>query len=135
MAARQEVTREVWSRLLNECECFVSALVVLEAGKGDESAAARRLAVIQGLPLLHVSHEAERLAQILVSERAIPAEYSEDALHVATAALNGMDFVVTWNFAHINNAATRHKIRALVGAQGLACPELCSPEEIFGELE
>lgn len=83
MAARQEVTREVWSRLLNECECFVSALVVLEAGKGDEGAAARRLAAIQTLPLLHVGDEAERLAQILVSEKAIPTEYGEDALHVA----------------------------------------------------
>jgi predicted nucleic acid-binding protein len=135
MAARQEVTREVWSRLLNECECFVSAVVVLEAGKGDESAAARRLAAIRALPLLHVGDDAERLAQILVSEKVIPTEYGEDALHVATAALNGMDFVVTWNFTHINNAATRHKIRALVEAQGLACPELCSPEEVFGELE
>ena len=54
---------------------------------------------------------------------------------MAIAALNGMDFVVTWNFTHINNAATRHKIRALIEAQGLACPELCSPEEVFGELE
>ncbi|NCC35987.1 MAG: hypothetical protein EOM24_28825 [Chloroflexia bacterium] len=91
----------------------------MEAGKGDETAAARRLAAIQTMPVLHVGHEAERLAQILVSEKAIPTEYSEDALHVATAALNGMDFVVTWNFTHINNAATRHKIRALVEAQGL----------------
>ena len=72
MAARQEATREVWDRLLNECECFVSAVVVLEAGKRDETAAARRLAAIQTLPVLHVGHEAERLAQILVSEKARP---------------------------------------------------------------
>lgn len=135
MAARQEITREVWDRLLNECECFVSAVVVLEAGNGDEAAAALRLAAINGLPVLHVGDEAERLAQLLVSEKAIPAEYGEDALHVATAALNGMDFVVTWNFTHINNAATRHKIRAVIESQKLVCPELCSPEEVFGELE
>jgi hypothetical protein len=135
MAARQEVTREVWDRLVTECECFVSALVVLEAGRGDETAAARRLEAIQRLPVVHVGDEAERLAQLLVAEKAIPAEYAEDALHVAAAALNGMDFVVTWNFTHINNAATRHKIRAVIEAQGLACPELCSPEEVFGELE
>lgn len=42
---------------------------------------------------------------------------------------------MTWNFTHINNAATRPKIRSVIEAQGLECPELCSPEEMFGELE
>ena len=134
IAARQEVTREVWDRLLSDCECFVSALVVLEAGKGDEVAAARRLDALRALPVLHVGDDAGRMAELLVVEKAIPAEYAEDAMHVATAALNGMDFVVTWNFTHINNAATRHKIRAVIERHGFQCPELCSPEEVFGDL-
>jgi len=53
---------------------------------------------------LHVGDDAGRMAELLVVEKAIPAEYAEDALHVAMAARNGMDFVVTWNFTHINNA-------------------------------
>lgn len=69
-----------------------------------------------------------------VVEKAIPAEYAEDAMHVAIAALNGMDFVVTWNFTHINNAATRHKIRSVIERDGYQCPEPCSPEEVFGDL-
>jgi hypothetical protein len=76
----------------------------------------------------------DEMAELLVAEKAIPAEYAEDAMHVATAALNGMDFVVTWNFTHINNAATRHKIRAVIERHGFQCPELCSPEEVFGDL-
>lgn len=82
----------------------MSALVVLETRKGDEVAAARRLDAIHGLPVLHVGDDAGRMAELLVVEKAIPAECAEDALHVAIAALNGMDFVVTWNFTHINNA-------------------------------
>jgi hypothetical protein len=54
---------------------------------------------------------------------------------VAIAALNGMDFVVTWNLTHINNAVTRHKIRSVIERDGCQCPELCSPEEVFGDLE
>lgn len=135
IAARQELTREVWDRLLTDCECFVSALVVLEASKGDEVAAAQRLDAIHGLPVLHVGDDAGRMAELLVVEKAIPAEYAEDALHVAIAALNGMDFVVTWNFTHMNNAATRHKIRSVIERDGYQCPELCSPEEVFGDLE
>ena len=68
IAARQEVTHEVWDPLLRECQCFVSALVVLEAGKGDGNAAARRLEAIQGLPVLHVGDQAERLAELLASD-------------------------------------------------------------------
>ncbi|HAS50717.1 MAG TPA: hypothetical protein DCS21_02805 [Gammaproteobacteria bacterium] len=135
IAARQAVTREVWDRVLIECECFVSALVIMEAQKGDKLAAAKRLEAIRELPVLHVGDEAEHLAELLVAEKAIPAEYTDDALHVSTAALNGMNFVVTWNFTHINNVATRHKIRAIIEGYGLLCPELCSPEEIFGDLE
>ena len=132
-----EVTRAVWDRLLTEYECFVSALVVLvvlEASKGDAVVAARRLDVIRALPVLHVGDDAGRMAELLVVEKAIPAEYAEDAMHVVTAGLNGMDFVVTWNFTHINNAATRQKIRAVTEQHGFQCPELCSPEDVFGDL-
>ena len=48
--------------------------------------------------------------------------------------MNGMDVVVTWNFTHINNAATRHKIRVVIGRYGFQCPELCPPEDAFGDL-
>ncbi len=112
----------------------MSALVVLKAGNGDEAAAARRLDAVGALPVLHVGDDAGRMAELLVAEKAIAAEYAEDAMHVATAALNGMDFMVTWNFTHINNAATRRKMRVVIERHGFQCPELCSPEEVFGDL-
>jgi hypothetical protein len=93
-----------------------------------------RLDAIRPLLVLHVGDDTGRMAESLFAEKAIPAEYAEDAMHVATAALNGMDFVVTWNFTHINNAATGHKIRAVIDRHGFQCPELCSPEEVFGDL-
>ena len=134
IAARHEVAREVWDRLLSDCECVVSALVVLEASRGDEVAVERRLDAVRALPVLHAGDDAGRMAELLIVEKAIPAEYGEDAMHIAIAALNGMDFVVTWNFTHINNATTRHKMRAVIGRHGCQCPELCSPEEAFGDL-
>jgi len=33
--------------------------------------------------------------------------YPEDALHIAIAAVHSIDRIVTWNFKHINNPATR----------------------------
>ena len=73
------------------------------------------------------------LARRLIESRAIPDAHLEDALHVAVAATNGMEFLLTWNFGHINNAFTRSRIRGVIEAEGYECPELCSPEELFGE--
>ena len=73
------------------------------------------------------------LARTLVEARAIPPEYPEDALHIAVAAMNGCDFVLTWNFTHLNNVLTRADIRHVIEEQGFESPEICSPEEMFGE--
>ena len=109
-------------------------MVLREASKGDDVAAAQRLDAVGAVPVLQVGDYEGQVAVFLVAKKAIPAEYAEDALHVAKAALNGMDFVVTWNFTYINNTATRHKIRAVIERHGCQCPELCSPEEVFGDL-
>ena len=56
-----------------------------------------------------------------------------DALHVAIAATQGIDYLITWNFRHINNASTRTMVVHVVSDFGLVCPVLCSPEELMGE--
>ena len=56
-----------------------------------------------------------------------------DALHIAIAAIQGIDYLITWNFRHINNASTRTMVADVVSNSGLVCPVLCSPEELMGE--
>ena len=63
----------------------------------------------------------------------MPKEYQEDALHVAVAAAHGIDFILTWNFAHINNAATKRNIEIYISNHGYECPVICTPEELMGE--
>jgi hypothetical protein len=65
--------------------------------------------------------------------KAVPVEYPEDALHAAVAAVNGVLFLVTWNFAHLNNPTTRRTIREAVEDAGYQCPEICSPDELLEE--
>ncbi|WP_200242394.1 hypothetical protein [Lamprobacter modestohalophilus] len=45
-----------------------------------------------------------------------------------------MDYLLTWNLKHINNAQTKGKIVAVVESQGFECPVLCSPEELGAEI-
>ena len=109
----------------------MSALVFQEAGKGDPDQAQIRLAAIKPFSMLDIDDEARSLAEKIVVRRAIPAEYPEDALHIAVAAVNGIEVIITWNFAHLNNPFTRMMIRQIVENEGFSCPEICSPEELL----
>ena len=77
--------------------------------------------------------DAERLAHAIVKGRGIPAEYPEDALHIAIAAMAGMDFIVTWNFSYLNNPFTKVLIRQTVENEGYECPEIVSPDAFLGD--
>ena len=131
IAGHQEATREIWALLANKYETYVSALVYEEAGRGDPDQAQTRLAAIKPFRMLDIDDEAQALAERIVAGRGIPEEHPEDALHIAVAAVNGMDALVTWNFAHLNNPFTRMMIRQIVENEGFSCPEICSPEELL----
>jgi len=131
IAGHQEATRELWSKLSSRYETYVSALVVQEAGKGNPNQAQMRLAAIAKFPMLDIDDEAQSLAEKIIAKKGIPVEYPEDALHIAVATVNGIEVIITWNFAHLNNPFTRKKVRKIVEAEGYSCPEICSPEELL----
>ena len=133
VAARQEITRERWNRILADFDCFVSILVVQEASGGDQVAAADRLSAIAEMPILQIDEKAEQLAKLLVVDGPIPEQKPEDALHIALAARNGIDYLLTWNFAHIHNAQLELSIRRVVEQFGHQCPTFCSPDELIGD--
>jgi hypothetical protein len=108
-------------------------LVINEASRGDPMAAARRLAYLTRLHRLEATHEAEELAGKLLAQKAFPAVAIADAGHVAVAAVHGMDFLMTWNCTHINNAQVKATIESVCGVQGYRCPMICTPEELMGE--
>ena len=60
-----------------------------------------------------------------------PPRIPRSAFHIAAAAVNGIQVLVTWNFSHMNNPFTRMKIREAVENAGYECPEICSPEELL----
>lgn len=131
IAGHQEATRDLWPRLSINYETYISALVYEEAGRGDADQAKARLEAIRPFPMLDIDNEARSLAESIIAGNGIPANYPEDALHIAVAAVNHIDAVVTWNFAHLNNPFTRLAIRRIVEDEGHVCPEICSPDELL----
>ncbi|MBT4504839.1 MAG: type II toxin-antitoxin system VapC family toxin [Gemmatimonadetes bacterium] len=132
-AARQQVTREWWEENRQAFDANISTLVLEEAGGGDPSAATKRLEALEGMPVLSLTAEIENLATALIADGPIPENHAEDALHIAIAAINGMDFLLTWNFSHINNAVMKREITKVCEGRGYECPVICSPEELVGE--
>ena len=131
VTARQQSTRELWPKLLSQYETYISALVYQEAARGETEQADKRLRAIKSLSMLEVDQEAQALAERIVEGKGVPQEYPEDTLPVAVAAVNGIEILVTWNFAHINNPSTRLMIRQTVENAGYQCPEICSPDELL----
>lgn len=131
VAAHQELTLQWWEQRADRFVLLISELVQEEAGKGDPSASCGRLAAIAELSILTISDEAALLADQLVSPGPIPRSSAADALHIGIAAVNGVDYLLTWNCKHLANAAHRNQIETLVEEAGYACPVICTPEELM----
>ena len=129
----QVATYEWWTSCHGTCELYSSSVVDREASKGDAAAAALRMETIAATKTLPVTEAAIELAEKLLSETAVPRTSFDDALHIAVAAVNKMDFLVTWNCKHIANAATMPKIYKVCQAAGYSCPLICTPEQMKGE--
>ncbi|MCW5206562.1 type II toxin-antitoxin system VapC family toxin, partial [Desulfobulbus sp. F5] len=114
----------------DQFELYISALVLQEAGAGDPDAAQKRLEQLDDIPELDITEEVEQLASILIQKVPLPAKARIDALHIAAAALNGMDYLLTWNCSHIANAVLRPKIEAVCRELGYEPPSICTPQEL-----
>ncbi len=60
----------------------------------------------------------------------MPITEPEDAAHIALAVVNGIEYLVTWNFKHIANPAMRSKINKVCTAAGYVPVTICTPEEL-----
>ncbi len=127
--AHQQITAEWWEGR-EAFELFVSDVVLSEVRRGHPHAATRRVDATAGLSVLTATPAAERLGTSLLSAAALPSKAAIDALHVAIAAVNGMHFLLTWNCAHIANAAMRPRIEAVCRGDGFEPPIICTPEEL-----
>ena len=134
-AAWQQVTREWWNTQRSRFELFASELVVAEASRGDPDAARRRNEAMEGIPDLEVTTEAVALAKELVEKGALPHDAMDDAMHVAVAAVHGVDYLLTWNCRHLDNAEMKPLIRSVCAVAGYRCPEICTPQELMGGQE
>ena len=136
IALKQAATLRWWQEIAPKCEVYVSEFVRQESARGEDEFAARRATSIRDALVLDGEiDEVKRLARRLLSEHAIPAKEGTDASHIATAAIYGMDVLLTWNCRHMANPVTLPKTAMIVGAEGFRCPVIITPGEFLERKE
>ncbi|NCJ08561.1 PIN domain-containing protein [Synechococcales cyanobacterium C] len=131
LAGHQQTTRDWWQTRRSCFEVCISELVLQEVSSGDYQAAEVRLSVVNDIELLEITPDALQLADKLVAGAALPQKAVADALHIAIAVSNGIDFLLTWNCKHIANATMRSKIEVLCRKNGYEPSIICTPEELL----
>jgi hypothetical protein len=134
-AARQQWSRDFWAWAQDNADCFTSELTVIEANRGDNELAAKRIALLADCDTLEATEAARALASQLIELKAVPPTEPEDALHLSIATLANMDFVASWNFSHMVGEQPKRKFSQVVQQLGYAVPILATPESIVESLK
>jgi len=86
---------------------------------------------IENIPELDVTKEVRKLGRALITEGPFPDNAEIDAYHIAVATVNGMNYLLTWNCAHIANAIMRPKVEDICRGYGYEPSIICTPQELM----
>jgi hypothetical protein len=75
----------------------------------------------------------EDLALQFMTRSNLPPKASDDAIHIALATVNDLDYLLTWNCKHIANAQIQRKLQNISADFGYKLPVICTPYEFMGE--
>lgn len=82
-------------------------------------------------PILEITDDDRELAKTLLANVPLPPKTDVDALHIAIAAMNAVDYLLTWNCKHIANPSLRRIIDGVLVAADVTPPIICTPQELI----
>lgn len=130
VAAHQIITEEWWLNESHKYDIYISQFVLEEAAEGNKEASERRLSFLKPFPLLEATDEVLMLTKAIADTGWFPAKEVRDASHIAIASVHELNYLMTWNCAHINNAIFKEKLRMICEHKGFRFPVICTPEEL-----
>jgi hypothetical protein len=128
--ARQQLTWGWWDQR-EKWELFAGRLVMTEIQRGNPNAAAKRMEIARTLSPLREPPEAKLLSTHLLVTGVMPENSEEDAFHIAVATICRMDYLVTWNQAHIFNPHTIEKLYSAIRDAGHVPCALVRPDGLL----
>lgn len=131
IVADQQITRQWWDNHRQQYDLVISSFVIDECSAGDPAAAQERSVYLEGIRLLDVTADVDLLAESLLANVPLPAKARIDAFHISVAAVNGVQYLLTWNCRHIANPSLRSQIERVCRARNCEPPIICTPDEFL----
>lgn len=117
----------------------ISEAVLEEMRAGDADLASRRLELIRDFPILELNDDVRKLVHSLVhsyeEKLGLPEKARADLLHIAFAVSYEVDYLLTWNCAHLANGELIRRLMATNLALGRPTPLILTPEELSYPIE
>lgn len=131
---RREATREWWDQQSKFYELYTSQAVLEELRAGEYPNQQKAIEIVESLPLVEITDEVYAIAELYVSHHLMPEPASGDAVHLAAASLNEMDYLLTWNIRHLANPNKIEHMTVINRRLGLFSPTIISPEGLWNEV-
>ncbi|EAW37262.1 type II toxin-antitoxin system VapC family toxin [Lyngbya sp. PCC 8106] len=133
LMANSEITRRWWETRRSQFNLYISQIVLDEAAQGDAEMAIKRLDILQDISVLELTETVQDLGIQFLTRSNLPAKASDDAIHIAVATVQNIDYLLTWNCKHIANAQIQRKLSEICLDFGYKLPIICTPYELMGE--
>jgi len=126
---RRETTSLFFSEILPRYEVFISELTVAELkATPDVNLRNRLVDLTSHFQILPISSNAEVLSNEYLKYLKIP---EMDALHIAIASVEGINYLVTWNMRHIARERTRRVVDNINFLLGFPRIYIVTPDDFF----
>ena len=81
--------------------------------------------------ILAPTEETQRLAELYIQEDVVSPAWETDAVHIAMTTVNGLDFIVSLNFAHIVRPWAIERVRRVNFREGYKPIGIYKPSEVL----
>ena len=129
-------TRELWKqfKVRKDVEIVISSLVLTELSRCNTQKLSYLLHELSQLHYteVQVADEERELANIYLQNGILKEKSIDDLTHIATAALNGCHYIISWNFKHFVNPKTINAVNAINLTLLLPQVNIFSPTMMLG---
>jgi hypothetical protein len=130
MMARWLHTREWWDLERTQFTLWSSAFSEAELKRGTFARQRDCLKMVRRIRYLSATMAVKQLIDEIMRRKLVPPNKPGDAAQLAISAAHGIDYLLTWNYAHLANPIVQASLDRLCVAEGLTAPLLVSPESI-----
>jgi predicted nucleic acid-binding protein len=131
----KEQTRKVFDILkIGRYNAYSSSITISELLKDPNQKKSEKMILLLSefnIILLEETEQARELTEIYLKEKVVPASEPIDALHIAIATVNGLDYIVSLNFEHLVRPWTIEHVRRINLREGYKPIGLYKPEEVL----